>query len=128
MEYVKNGDLVTYIEELKRIPEDEAKVLFRQIIEAIAFLHNHSIVHRDIKAENFLVVKPESASNGTTTDGNGHSAKNAPLLKLTDFGLADWIQGSKCFSTPCGSPVYTGALSWTKFANKMLSHALHFSS
>jgi len=135
LEYIPDGDLVDYIEATARVPDAEARILFRQVMEAIQFLHGHSIIHRDIKAENFLVVKridPPPLSNGATSpatvagdkaqvngvdsDVGGEPQKpplppppNAPLLKLTDFGLADWIQNTKSFNTPCGSPVYTGS-------------------
>ena len=36
--------------------EDDAKYLFRQIIEGIAYLHSKCVVHRDIKPQNLLVT------------------------------------------------------------------------
>jgi serine/threonine protein kinase len=33
----------------KKIPENEAKTLFRQIIEGIAYCHENNICHRDLK-------------------------------------------------------------------------------
>ncbi|KAF4682494.1 hypothetical protein FOZ60_010470 [Perkinsus olseni] len=54
------------------LPEAEASSLMRQVLEALAFVHARHIVHRDVKAENFLFV-----------DENDRSR-----LKLCDFGAA----------------------------------------
>lgn len=62
--------------------------MVRQVLSSIAYLHEHDIVHRDIKSHNFLV------------DYN-------LTVKLCDFGLAkqksELNQGSMQFS---GTPVY----------------------
>jgi serine/threonine protein kinase len=127
LEYVPDGDLVSHIESKGKVPEDEAKPIFRQAVEAIQFLHSNSIVHRDIKAENFLVNRTGRAVGSLVDDALSSSAdsnSSIPLglsssvgipvgpsvvIKLSDFGLADWMNGSKSFSTPCGSPCYTGS-------------------
>lgn len=112
MEYVPSSDLVTFIESKGKVPEEEAKGIFRQVMDSIQFLHSNSIVHRDIKAENFLVTLPEDAVALATSSSGELAAPRVPVgprVKLTDFGLADWITDSKSFSTPCGSPSYTGS-------------------
>jgi serine/threonine protein kinase len=114
MEYVPSGDLVTFIESKGKVPEDEAKGIFRQVMEAIQFVHSNSIVHRDIKAENFLVTVPEDVVGELP---EGAPRPTGPRLKLTDFGLADWASDSKSFSTPCGSPSYTGMYHWVVSAH-----------
>lgn len=94
LEYLPGGDLVSYIEKKGRLPEEEAAYIFRKVSESIAFIHSNGIVHRDIKAENFLLSFNE--------DGD------VDMVKLTDFGLAASLTDEKVFSTPCGSPCYTG--------------------
>ena len=37
--------------------EDDAKALFRQILEGIAYLHEQHVAHRDIKPANLIVTK-----------------------------------------------------------------------
>ena len=38
-----------------RLKENQARLLFKQIIDAIEYLHSSGIVHRDLKAENLLL-------------------------------------------------------------------------
>lgn len=54
-----------------------------QIIDIFMYLHHHSYIHRDIKAENFLV------GNATTKSG-----KEIQLVYLIDFGLAKKYRNS----------------------------------
>lgn len=37
--------------------ETEARRVFKQILNAVSYLHRHGIVHRDLKAENLLLDK-----------------------------------------------------------------------
>ena len=38
-----------------KMPEDEARRFFQQIIAAVEYCHRHKIVHRDLKPENLLL-------------------------------------------------------------------------
>lgn len=86
IEYAQNGELFDLFVQKKRIPEDEAMELFRQIIYALEYLHIHGICHRDLKPENILL------------DANNH-------IKIADFGFARWMK-SGVAQTSCGSPHY----------------------
>lgn len=37
--------------------EENAQMLYRQVLEGIAYLHEHSVCHRDIKPSNILITK-----------------------------------------------------------------------
>ncbi|VDO81578.1 unnamed protein product [Heligmosomoides polygyrus] len=86
-EYCGGGDLLQKIKKVKRIPESEAKLIFRQMVEALIYLQRSNIVHRDIKCENVLL------------DRNGN-------VKLGDFGFARYLMPHEKARTFCGSRAY----------------------
>ncbi|CAF3794249.1 unnamed protein product [Adineta steineri] len=87
MEYASGGELYDYLNRMKRIPESQARAIFRQIVSAVHFLHKNQIVHRDLKLENILI------------DHNGD-------IKLADFGLSNSWSPRRLLHTFCGSPLY----------------------
>jgi len=87
MEYASGGELYDYLNRMKRIPESQARAIFRQIVSAVHFLHKNNIVHRDLKLENILI------------DHNGD-------IKLADFGLSNSWSPRRLLHTFCGSPLY----------------------
>lgn len=60
MEYMEGGELFDVVREKQRIPEDEARDYFTQIVEAIGYCHRKRMIHRDLKLENILLVSKES--------------------------------------------------------------------
>ncbi|KAM4737390.1 NUAK family SNF1-like kinase 1 [Anableps anableps] len=87
MEYASRGELYDYIQERKRLPETEARSIFRQIASAVHYCHKNGVVHRDLKLENILLDQ----------DLN---------VKLADFGLSNNFQTGSLLQTYCGSPLY----------------------
>ncbi|KAF4628498.1 hypothetical protein G7Y89_g9659 [Cudoniella acicularis] len=70
------GDLFSYLESNSGTLEDwHARVISRQVVLAIKFMHSKGIAHRDIKPENVLIMQ---------TDYGGR-------VVLTDFGLANSV-------------------------------------
>ena len=87
MEFCPGGDLFEHIIEKARLMEDEARQLFRQILEAVHYLHSLGVSHRDLKPENILMTRDER-------------------LKISDFGLSSFVNSEGLVKTSCGSTNY----------------------
>lgn len=72
LELVPNGDLFDEIIKKQKLSEEDARYYFKELVFAVKYLHEHNIVHRDLKAENILVGDNKE-------------------LKICDFGLARYI-------------------------------------
>jgi len=72
LERCNGGDLWDYVKQNGRIDEATCKDWIRQVINAVEFLHEKSIVHLDVSLENVLLNKEEEFIQ----------------LKLCDFGMA----------------------------------------
>jgi len=87
MELFEGEELYDLILRKKRLDEDTARTIFRQVVDAVAYLHSNKIIHRDLKPENIL-VNPETLQ-----------------IKLIDFGLSKVISQSMA-KTFVGTPEY----------------------
>ena len=87
MEYISGGNLQNFVKKRRKLCEKTAKILFRQIIQGIRYIHSRGIVHRDIKLENILL------------DLNN-------IIKICDFGVGKLIKPNTILKDQCGTPVY----------------------
>lgn len=71
----------------RKLEEDEARNLFRQIVEGIDYLHKKNIAHRDIKLENILLDQSNT-------------------IKIIDFGFSILMQKDRLLNVFCGTPSY----------------------
>ncbi|MES1907424.1 MAG: hypothetical protein MHM6MM_000543 [Cercozoa sp. M6MM] len=88
MEYVAGRSLSEMIKSFGRLSESSAQAFTHQLLKAVAFLHEHHIVHRDIKPQNLLI----------NTEGD---------LKLADFGSAKQLMDILSSEAPSVGFAYT---------------------
>jgi 5'-AMP-activated protein kinase catalytic alpha subunit len=86
-EYISGGELFDFIVERGRLPENDARRFFQQLIGGVEYCHRHMIIHRDLKPENILL------------DENLN-------IKIADLGLANISRDGEFLRTSCGSPNY----------------------
>ncbi|XP_065845039.1 RAC-gamma serine/threonine-protein kinase-like [Oscarella lobularis] len=88
MEYAQGGELFFHLSKERMFSEERSRFYACEIILAIKYLHENSIVYRDLKLENILL------------DRAGH-------IKLADFGLCKQdVTMDKKTTTFCGTPEY----------------------
>ena len=73
MELGAGGDLLNFVRKRKKLDEDTARVLFKQVIEGLGYIHSKGVLHRDIKLDNILL------------DGKGN-------VKIADFGVSKQVK------------------------------------
>lgn len=93
MEYVNGGELFSYLRKQISVPVEQARLYAAEITLAFQYLHERSIVYRDLKPENLLI------------DAQGH-------IKITDFGFAKVVVGRTW--TLCGTHEYLAPESITR--------------
>ena len=59
-EYAAGGDLFDFVKRKGRVGEEEARIIFLQILEGVGFAHEKGYVHRDLKLENIYLVSSDS--------------------------------------------------------------------
>ena len=91
MEYLEGCTLKQYIKKNENISEDNARIIIKQLLTALSYLHyTCDICHRDVKPEN-IMFKEKNDIN---------------CLKLLDFGLSLDSFESKNHLENCGTLVY----------------------
>lgn len=92
MEAAFGGCLFDLVSDSIRLHERQARLMFQQLIAALAWCHSQGIHHRDVKLENLLLSKPAS--------------EQGCLLKLCDFGFSKDAVAQAQPHTMVGTPAY----------------------
>merc|ERR1719162_1974449 len=80
MEKVNGMDLFETLEQ-EHVSVDVAKEILRQLLAAMAHLHAHNAVHKDLKLENVMVESPKRAYDGASF--------TPTQVKVIDFDTLD---------------------------------------
>lgn len=87
LELCAGGDLLNYVRKRRKLNENTAKVVFKQILKALEYCHNNGVLHRDIKLDNILL------------DSKGN-------VKVGDFGVSKIVNEGEVMHDQCGTPAY----------------------
>lgn len=86
-ELCSGGELYDYLEEKRRLSEEETRNLFGQLCLAVGYAHERGVVHRDVKLENVLLDE-------------------RCRVKLGDFGFTREYDPNSMLETFCGTTGY----------------------
>jgi len=107
MEICQNGELYRYIQIQKRpLKEAQVRLLMKQIVKGLLYLHSHGIIHRDLKLSNLLLTKNWDVVNSLSIIPNLKRILMEKEQKIADFGLAVKLTAHGEQKTMCGTPNY----------------------
>ena len=103
MEYINGGGLSDCLKKYmqkygKAFPEQIVQYLMRQIIDALVYIHDKKIIHRDLKLDNIMVHFDSEIDKQNL---NMMKAK----IKIIDFGFSILLTKQNLASTMVGSPI-----------------------
>ena len=78
MDFAEGGELTYLLKEKGTLTEDEAKKIFKQIYEAVCYIHSQNIIHRDLKPNNILFLDKERTH-----------------IVIIDFGISGMANGNQ---------------------------------
>ncbi|ELW67353.1 Obscurin [Tupaia chinensis] len=89
LELCSSEELLDRLFKKSVVTEAEVKVYIQQLVEGLQYLHNHGILHLDIKPPNILMVHPARED-----------------IKICDFGFAQKITPAEPQYSKFGSPEF----------------------
>ena len=86
--YIRGGDLFMHLKnEVEGFDENRIRFYATQIVLGLAILHEHGIMHRDLKLENLMLCE----------DG---------YIKMIDFGLSQFLEEGQLAHKSAGTREY----------------------
>jgi len=115
MEYLDGTSLERILCEQKfqgeLLAPDEAVRFLLPLVQAVHYLHQQGVIHRDLKPGNILLSSAKSsvpsAQGNHQYRSTEHSTLNTMIAKITDFGLAKSLIGEEGQCTASGVIVGT---------------------
>lgn len=86
MEYINGDSIENIIKEKGAFDIVTALSIFKQMLTGLSYAHSKGVIHKDIKASNFLLTPS--------------------VVKITDFGISQLVTDSSATSTLYGTPKY----------------------
>lgn len=105
-EFIEGGDLFTIISQKGAISEANVAYIAKQIVSALHHIHSATIVHRDIKPRNIMLIKKPDLIHSCKFRKSQTFTENPEdfQIKIIDFGIANIGKGS--YSEKIGTPYY----------------------
>ena len=91
-DYVPNGELSVYLSQCKCLNEQQAQYIMSQLLNAVNYIHNNSIIHSDITLDHILIEKISDNKD------------KLPMIKLIDVGIANFLSNNNTTYSPFISP------------------------
>jgi len=91
LEFMRGGELFDRIMDMPDFTEKDARDCTRCMLEALSFMHERRVAHRDLSPENLLLVSDEDARL---------------IIKVADFGFSKRCSAVNSCRTLCGTPGY----------------------
>ena len=73
---MSGGELFDFIIRRGKFSENDCRIVAKQLLEAVAYMHSVGIVHRDLKPENLLLGTPDNIND----------------IRVCDFGQATFLR------------------------------------
>ena len=89
MDYAEGGELSTLLKEKGVLSEQESKKIFKQIYEAVCYIHGQNIIHRDLKPNNILFLDEERTH-----------------VVVIDFGISGFSNGNQREKIKAGTTTF----------------------
>jgi len=90
LDFLCGGELYAKIEENEELPEEQAREITKQMLEAVRFMQEQHIAHLDLKPDNILFASKETSSK----------------IKIIDFGEARIVKEDEKLNQKIGTPYY----------------------
>ena len=116
MEYINGGGLSDCLKKYmdkygKAFSEAIVQHLMRQILNALVYIHDKKIIHRDLKLDNIMV-------NYDSQEDKENLNMMKAKIKIIDFGFSVLLNEQNLASTTVGSPINMDPIILEKF-NKL---------
>lgn len=89
-EKCEGGELFELISRKKFLTEEQTSIIMRQLLSAIAYMHDNNVCHRDLKPENILLKNKEDIG----------------MIKIIDFGISKVFRENELENQPRGTVMY----------------------